>query len=240
MRLQAQGRYAGSPQCGEKPRLRPSSVPDEDTVPGAETQDSKSAVGSTAQSLRDCLNGRIGEALRLQAQGRYAGSPQCGEKPRLRPSSVPDEDTVPGAETQDSKSAVGSTAQSLRDCLNGRIGEALRLQAQGRYAGSPQCGEKPRLRPSSVPDEDTVPGAETQDSKSAVGSTAQSLRDCLNGRIGEALRLQAQGRYAGSPQCGEKPRLRPSSVPDEDTVPGAETQDSNTKPARLAPGGLCV
>lgn len=73
-----------------------------------------------------------------------------------------------------------------------------------------------------------------------VSSKAQSLRDCLNGGIGEALRLQAQGRYAGSPQCGEKPRLRPSSVPDEDTIPGAETQDSNTKPARLAPGGLCV
>lgn len=57
-----------------------------------------------------------------------------------------------------------------------------------------------------------------------VSCTAQSLRDCLNGRIGEALRLQAQGRYAGSPQCGEKPRLRPSSVPDEEPIPGAGTQ----------------
>lgn len=69
--------------------------------------------------------------------------------------------------------------------------------------------------------------------------TAQSLRDCLNGRIGESLRRQAQGRYAGAPQCGAKPRLRPSSVPERIRFPSPERQYSKTKPRWLAPAGLC-
>jgi hypothetical protein len=45
-------------------------------------------------------------------------------------------------------------------------------------------------------------------------------------RIGEPLRLQAQRRSAGSPRCGEKPRLRPSSVPDEDSIAAASSKYS--------------
>jgi hypothetical protein len=72
----------------------------------------------------------------------------------------------------------------------------------------------------------------------SVSTRAQSLRDCLNGRIGEALRLPAQGRCAGAPRCDAKPRLRPSSVPDEDPIPGAATKYSKTKPADLRRQGL--
>ena len=66
----------------------------------------------------------------------------------------------------------------------------------------------------------------------------QSLRDCLNGRIGEPLRLPAQGRCAGSPRCGENSRLRPTSVPDVDPISSAHASIQKQSPAGLRRRGF--
>lgn len=53
--------------------------------------------------------------------------------------------------------------------------------------------------------------------------------DCLFRRIGEPSRLPAQGRCAGSPRCGDKPRLRPTSVPDVNSISICSCEYSKTK-----------
>jgi hypothetical protein len=67
------------------------------------------------------------------------------------------------------------------------------------------------------------------------GTVAARLLEWTNRR---AVALPAQRRCAGAPRCGAKPRLRPSSVPDEDSMPSVRMQYSKTKPHRLAPAGL--
>ncbi|SFD48596.1 hypothetical protein SAMN05216204_12641 [Massilia yuzhufengensis] len=139
-------------------------------------------------------------------------------------------------------------AQALRACLNGRIGEALRLQAQGRYAGAPRCGAKPRLRPSSVPDEDTIPGAQHSIQKQsplglrlASGSAEAST---------SAARLLEWANRRGLALASARPLRRRAAVRRETPAPPlvrtgrghdsrSPTQYSKTKPSRLAPGGLC-